>query len=166
MSSRTSHHFHNDFLLYRTINHNHRKRIRLTIPYSKSFHIKICTIIIKLQSQIQKLKNISCRRNCLNFIIFSSIRLHRAENPRIKYIHRQTSKIVLKIVIKFQIHTGFHFILLCISQNTQAHITNHMTKFLSLIFELKNKYKIGNAQAHNIADIKIHQFWLEDSIQK
>ncbi len=161
-----SHHFQSSFLSYRIINHNHKKRAQLTGQYNNQIHNKIWTIIMKLQSHIQKLKNISCRRNWLNFISFLPIRLHSAENQRSKYIHRDTSSIVLKIVIIFQNHTGSHLILLCISPKIQAHTTNHIIRFFTFVLELKNKYKIGNIPAHNKAEIKIRQFWLEDNIQK
>ena len=57
---------------------------------------------MKLESQIQKVKNISCQRNCLNFNHFLSIRLQSAENQRIKYSHKQTSKIVWNTTINHQ----------------------------------------------------------------
>jgi hypothetical protein len=65
-----------------------------------------------LRQVAQKLKNNSCRRNCLNFKIFLSIRHQIAENPKIRYTHKQTSRIVLNIVIICQIHIGSHLILL------------------------------------------------------
>ena len=104
-------HFQSCFLSYRIINHNHKKRIQLIIQYNNQIHSKNWTIITKLQNQIQKLKNISCQRNCLNFISFLSIRLQRAENHKIKYIHKLTRSIVLNIVITFQNPIGSHFIL-------------------------------------------------------
>lgn len=133
---------------------------------------------MKLESQIQKLKNISCQRNCLNFIHFLSIQLQSAENQRIKYNHKQTSKIVWNITINHQSQAlcpiqelaesqeAPNLIQLCKSQNIQAHKTKLISRFLSFILEHANKYRIGKAQAHNKAEIKIRQFCLEDSIQK
>ena len=123
-------------------------------------------MITKLQNQIQKLKNNSCRRNCLNFKIFLSIRHQIAENPKIRYTHKQTSRIVLNIVIICQIHIGSHLILLCINPKIHAQIINRINNFRILIFEHANRYKIGNNPAQAKAEIKIHQFCPEDSIQK
>ena len=159
-----SHHFFNCFLSYRTINHNHKKRTRLTIQYNSQTHNKIWIITTKLQNQIQKLKKISCRRNWLNFIHFLPIQLHRAENPRIKYIHKQTSNIVLNIVIICPNQIGSHFILVCINQKIQAHATKNISKFLILTFELINKYHIG-IRLHIKAEMKIHRFCPEDNIE-
>lgn len=160
-----SHHFQSCFLSYRTMNPNHKKRIQLMIQYNNQIHNRICTIITKLQNHIQKLKNISCQRNWLNFIIFLSIRLQSAENHNIRYIHKLTKTTVLKIVIMFQnSQIGFHFILLWINQNIHAQTINRIIRFLIFILELAIKYKIGNAQAHNKAETIIHRFCHEDSI--
>lgn len=161
-----SHHFQRFFLSYRIINPSQRKRSQLTTQYSNQVHIKIWTITTKLQNQIQKLKNISCQRNWLNFIHFLSIQLHTAENQRIKYIHKLTSNTVLNIVMNRQNQTGSHFIELCINPKIQAQTTNRIIKYLILNLELISKYKIGNNQAHARAEIKTCQFWPEDSIQK
>ena len=161
-----SHHFQSCFLSYRTINHNHKKRIQLTIQYSKLSHNSICTRITKLQNQIQNVKNISCQRNCLNFTNFLSIRLQSAENQRIKYIHKLTSSIVLNTVITFQNHIGFHLILPCINPKIHAQIINRIIRFLIFILGLAIKYKIGKTQAHNKAKITTRRFCHEDNIQK
>lgn len=160
-----SHCFFNCFLSNRIINHNQRKRIQLTTQYNIQIHNRICTITTKVQKPIQKIKNISCRRNCLNFIHFLSIRLPNAENHKIKYIHRLTSNIVLKIVIKCPIQTGSHLILLCISQKIHAHNRKNKIRFLIFIFWLTNKYQIG-IRLHIRAETKIHRFCPEDSIWK
>jgi hypothetical protein len=120
-------------------------------------------MITKLQNQIQKLKNISCQRNWLNFISFLSIKLHKAENQRIKYIHSPTNNIVLNIVINCQIHTGFHLILLWINQKIHAQIRKNKIRFFIFTFGLINRYQIG-IKLHNKAEIKIHRFSPEDSI--
>lgn len=156
-------HFFSCFLSNRIIKPNHRKRIQLTIQYNSQIHNKTWTIITKLQNHIQKLKNISCRRNWLNFIRFLAIQLHNAENQRIKYIHKQTSNTVLNIVIMCPNQIGSHLILLCINQNIQAHVTKNIIKFFMLTFELINKYQIG-IRLHNKAEIKTHRFCHEDNI--
>lgn len=161
-----SHHFQSCSLSYRIINHNHKKRIRLTIQYNNQIHSKIWTSTTKLQNHIQKLKNISCQRNWLNFINFLSIRLQTAENQRIKYIQRVTRSIVLNTVITFQNQTGSHLILLCISQNIQAQIINRKIRFLTFSLELAKKYNRGKTHAHAKADITIHRFCPEDNIEK
>jgi hypothetical protein len=140
------------------MNPNQMKRSQLTIQYSNQSHIKTWTIITKLQNQIQKLKNISCQRNWLNFIHFFSIQLHKAENQRIKYIHKLTSNMVLNIVMNRQNQTRSHFIQLCTNPKIQAHTMNRIIKFLILNLELRNKYRIGNNQAQARAEIKIRQF--------
>ena len=157
---------------------NHKKRIQLITPYRSPIHNKIWTITIKLANQIQKLKNISCQRNCLNFIHFLSIQLQSAENQRIKYNHKQTSNIVWNITINHQSQTFWpiqalfeshelpNFIQLCNNPKTHAHITNDISKFLNFTLEHANKYKIGNNKVHRIADIKIHRFCSDDNIQK
>ena len=160
-----SHHFQRDFLSYRIIKPSHKKRIQLTIQYNIQIHIKIWTIIIKLQNHIQKLKKISCQRNWSNLINFFSIQLQTAENQRIKYIHKQTSKTVLNTVIRCQIPIGSHFIFECIKPKTHAHNINAIIKFLTFTLLHINTYNIGNNKAHNNAEIKTHQFWLEDSIE-
>lgn len=147
------------------MNPNNKKRIQLTIQYNNQTPNKIWTRITKLQNQIQKLKNISCQRNWLNYINSLSIRLQIAENQRIKYIHKLTSSIVLNTVIIFQNQIGSHLILLCISQKIQAQITNRMIKFFNFNFELARKYKIGNAQAHNKAEINTRRFCHDDNIE-
>ena len=119
---------------------------------------------MKLQNQIQKLKNISCQRNWLNFTSFLSIRLHNAENQRIKYIHKLTRSTVLNTVITFQNKTGSHLILLCINPKIHAQTMNRIIRFLIFILELANKYNIGNNQAHNKAEITTHRFCHEDNI--
>lgn len=161
-----SFHFQRCSLSYQIINPNHRNSNQLTTQYNNQIHNRIWTIITKLQNQIQKLRNISCRRNCLNFTHFLSIQLPRAENQSIKYIHKHTSKTVLNIVIRCQIQIGSHFILECTTPKIQAHKTNAISKFLIFILELASKYKNGNNHAHNKADIKIRRFCPEDSIQK
>lgn len=166
MSQNISHRFQSCSLSYRIINPNHKKRIQLTIQYNNQIHNKIWIRITKLQNQIQKLKNISCQRIWLNFTHFLSIQLHKAENQSIKYVHKLTSNMVLKIVIIFQNQIGSHFILLCINPKTQAQIMNRIIKFLILNFELRNKYNKGKHQAHARAERKTHQFWPEDNIQK
>lgn len=157
-------HFQSCFLSYRIINHNHKKRIQLTIQYNNQIHNRICTRITKLQNQIQKLKNISCRRNWLNFTNFLSIRLHNAENQRIKYTHKLTRSIVLNTVIIFQNQIGFHLILLCINPKIHAQTINRIIRFLIFNLELASKYKIGNIQAHTKAEITIHRFCHDDNI--
>ena len=159
-----AHHFHNCLLSCRIINPSHKNSIRLTIQYNNQIHNSIWTIITKLQNQIQKVKKISCRRNWLNFIHFLSIQLHSAEKPKIKYIHRLTSNIVLNIVIKCPSQIGFHFILLCISQKIQAHARKNIINFFIFIFELINKYRIG-MKLHIKAEIKIHRFRLDEKIE-
>ena len=161
-----SFHFHKFFLSYRTINHNHKKSNQLTIQYNNPIHSKIWTIITKLQNQIQKLKNNSCRRNCSNFINFLSIQLQIAENQKIRYTHKLTSNMVLNMVMMCQIHIGSHLILLWINPKTQAQIMNRISNFRILTLEQANKYNMGNNPAQIRADIKIHQFWLDDNIQK
>lgn len=157
------HHFFSCFLSYRIINHNHKNSNQLTIQYNNQIHNKIWTIIIKLDNQIQKLKNISCQRNCLNFIIFLSIRLQSAENHKIKYNHKQTSNKVLNIVIKWPNHIGSHFILLWINQNNHAHAKKAIKRFLNFNFEENVMYNIGII-AHMIAANIIHRFCQDDSI--
>lgn len=161
-----SHRFQSCFLSYRIINPNHKKRTQLTIQYNNQLHNKIWTRITKLENQIQKLRNISCQRNWSNFINFLSIQLHSAENQRIKYVHKLTRSIVLNIVIIFQNQTGSHFMLLCTNQKIHAQIINRIIRFLIFILSLRKKYKIGNIQAHNKAEIAIHRFCHEDNIQK
>lgn len=161
-----SHRFHSWFLSYRIINPNHKKRIQLTIQYSNQIHNKIWTRITKLQNQIQKLKNISCQRNWLNFINFLSTQLQTAKNPRIKYIHKLTRSIVLNTVITFQNQTGSHLILLWTNQKIHAQTINRIIRFLIFILSLRKKYKIGNTHAHNKAEITTHRFCHEDNIQK
>ena len=161
-----SHHFQSCSLSYRIKNHNHKKRIQLTIQYNIQIQSKIWTTITKLQNHIQKLKNISCRRIWLNFTNFLSIRLHSAENHRIKYVHKLTRSIVLNTVITFQNQIGFHFILLCISPNTQAPTINRIIKFLIFTLEHQIRYNRGNTQAHNKAEMITHRFCHEDNIQK
>ena len=161
-----SHRIQRFFLSYRIINPNQRKSNQLTIQYNNQIHIKIWTIITKLQNHIQKLKNISCQRNWLNFTHFLSIQHQRAENQRIKYTHKLTSNIVLKIVITFQNQMGSHLILPWMSPKIQAHIMNHIIRFLIFNLELTNKYKTGNNQAHAKAEIKTHRFCHDESIQK
>ncbi len=161
-----SHHFQRFFLSYRIINHNHKKSSQLTIQYSNQIHNKIWTIIIKLQNHIQKLRNISCQRNWENFKSFLSIRHQIAENQSIKYTHKQTNKTVLNTVITFQNHIGSHLILLWIKPKIHAQIINQIIKFLTFNFELRKKYKIGNNRVQAMAEIKTHQFWPEDNIQK
>ena len=160
-----SHCFFNCFLSYRIINHSQRKRIQLTIQYNIQIHNKIWTMTTKLQNQIQKVRSISCRRNWLNFIHFLSIQLHKAENHKIKYNHKQTSNRVLNIVIKCPIQTGFHLILLCTNQKIQAHARKKIIRFLILIFEFTNKYNKG-IRLHIRAETKIHRFCPEDSTWK
>ena len=133
---------------------------------------------MKLESQIQKLKNISCQRNCLNFIHFLSIQLQRAANQSIKYNHKQTSKIVWNITINHQsqalcqIHELAEspedpsLIQLCNNQKIQAQRTKEISKFLIFTLEHIRRYNIGKAMAHNKAEIKIHQFCPDDNIQK
>lgn len=161
-----SHRFHSCFLSYRIINPSHKKRIRLTIPYNNQIHNRIWTIITKLQNQIPKLKKISCQRNWLNLINFLSIRLQRAQNQSNRYTHKQTSNIVLKTVITFPNQIGSHLMLLCTNPNIQAHIMNRIIRFFTFILSLIKKYKIGNAPAHNNAEITIHRFCEEDNIEK
>lgn len=153
-------------LSYRTINHNHKKRIQLIIQYNNPTHNRISTRITKLQNHIQKLKIISCQRSWLNFTNFLSIKLQSAKNQRIKYIHKLTRRIVLNIVITFQNQIGSHLILLCINPNIQAQTINQIMRFLIFILELAKRYKIGNTKTHNNADITIHRFCPEDNIQK
>lgn len=161
-----SHRFHSCFLSHRIMNPNHKKRIQLILQYNNQIHKRICTRITKLQNPIQKLKNISCQRNCLNFTNFLSIRLQSAENQRIRYVHKLTRSIVLNIVIIFQNQTGSHLILLCISPKIHAQIMNRIIRFLIFILSLKKKYKIGKAHAHSKAEITTHRFCHEDNIQK
>jgi len=161
-----SHRFQSCFLSYRIINHNHKKRIRLTIQYNNQIHNKICTSITKLQNQIQKLKKISCQRNWLNFTNFLSIQLQIAENQRTKYVHKHTRSMVLNTVIIFQNHIGSHLILLCIKPKIHAQTMNRIIRFLIFSLELAKKYAIGNAEAHNKAEITTHRFCHEDNIQK
>ena len=118
---------------------------------------------MKLHSQIQKLKSISCQRSWLNFINFLSIQLQSAENHKIKYNPKQTSNKVLNIVIICQNHIGSHFILLWTSQNTQAHTKNEINRFLNLKLDDSNKYNIG-INAHIIAANTTHRFCQDDSI--
>ena len=158
-----SHHFLSCSFSYRIMNHNHKKRIQLTIQYNTHIHNRIWTITTKLQNHIQKLNNISCQRSCLNLINFLSIRLHKAESHRIRYIHRLTSNIVLNIVIRCQIQIGSHLILLWIIQKIHAHAIKDIIKFLIFTFELKNKYQIG-IRLHTKADIKTHRSCHEDNI--
>lgn len=120
-------------------------------------------MITKLQNHIQKLKNISCQRSCLNLIIFLSIQLHKAENHKIRYIHKLTSNMVLNIVITCQIQIGSHLILLCNNQKIQAHAIKDIIKFLIFTFELKKRYQIG-IRLHTKAEIKTHRFCHEDNI--
>jgi len=56
--------------------------------------------------------------------------------------------------------------LLCINPNIQAHIMNRIIRFFTFILSLIKKYKIGNAPAHNKAEITIHRFCEEDNIEK
>ena len=161
-----SHHFQSCFLSYRIINHNHKKRIQLTIQYNNQVHSKIWTRTTKLQNQTQKLRNISCQRNWLNFINFLSIRLQIAENHRIKYIHRLTRSIVLNTVITFQNHIGSHLILLWINPKIHAQIINRKIRFLIFSLELAKKYNRGQIPAHSKAVITIHRFCHEDNIEK
>lgn len=165
MSQIISHHFLRFFLSYRIINPNPKKRSQLTIQYNNQIHNKIWTIITKLQNQIQKLRNISCQRNWLNFIHFLSIQLHKAENHKIKYIHKHTSNTVLNIVIMCPSQTGSHLILLCTTPNIHAHTKKAISNFFTFTLDEVNKYIIG-IKAHNMADITIHRFCPEDSIQK
>ena len=72
---------------------------------------------------------------------------------------------VLKIVIMFQNQMGSHLILLCINAKTHAQTINRIIRFLIFGLEIINKYKIGNKPQIR-ADIKIRQFWLDESIQK
>ena len=160
-----SHHFQSCFLSYQIMNPSPKNNNRLTIQYSSQIHSNICTIITKLQNQIQKVRNISCRRNWLNFIRFLSIRLHRAENQNIRYIHRDTRSTVLNIVIIFQNQTGSHLILLCINPKIHAQIMKLISKLVIFTFEEASIYTIGIRET-NIADINSHRFWLEDSIEK
>ena len=111
-----------------------------------------------------KLISISCQLSCLNFIIFLSIRLHNAANQQIKYIHRENSKTVLNMVMKFQNHIGSHFICECISQKIPAHVHNHKTSLLNFVFELANQYNTGNIHTHNMDVITIHRFCHDDKI--
>ena len=159
-------HFFSCSLSYRIINHNHKKRIQLTIQYNNQIHSKIWTRITKLQNQIQKLRNISCRRIWLNFTSFLSIQLQIAVNQRIKYIHKLTSNIVLNTVIICPNQIGSHLILLCIRPKIHAQIMNRISKFLIFTLELAKKYKRGKAHAHARAEITIHRFCPEDSIEK
>ena len=71
---------------------------------------------------------------------------------------------MLNIVIKCPIQTGFHLMLLCINQKIQAHARKNIIRFLIFTFELINKYNKG-IRLHNKADIKIHRFCFEDSIE-
>ena len=119
---------------------------------------------MKLQSQIPKVKKISCQRNCLNFINFLSIQLQRAENHNIKYNHKQTNNTVLNIIIMCQNHIGSHFMLECINQNIPAHITKAIINFFIFTFQ-PNKYRIGS-NAHTKADIIIHRLLPELIIEK
>ena len=164
MFAKISHRFCNCFLSYRIINPNQKKRIQLTIQYNIQIHNKIWTKTTKLQNPIQKVRNISCRRNWLNFINFLSIQLHIAENHKIKYIHKQTSNTVLNIVIICPNQIGSHLILLWINQKIQAPITNHIISFHVFILEAINKYQIG-IKLHIKAEIKIPRFWPEDNIE-
>ncbi len=166
MSQIISHHFQSCFLSYRIINHNHNKRIQLTIQYNNQVHSKIWTRTTKLQNQTQKLRNISCQRNWLNFINFLSIRLQIAENHRIKYIHRLTRSIVLNTVITFQNQTGSHLILLWINPKIHAQIINRNIRFLIFNLELAKKYNSGQTPAHSRAVITTHRFCPEDNIEK
>ena len=78
------------------------------MPYNKSIHNKIWMMIRNPSNHSQKHKNTSCRRVCLNFINFLSIRLHIAENQHIRYIHKENNKIVWKITIRYQIPIVCH----------------------------------------------------------
>lgn len=97
-------------LSYHIINHNHRKSIRLTIPYRIPIHNNNCMITINQHIPNPKLMSISCQSSCLNLIIFLSNQLHNAANQHIKYIHKENNNMVLNMVIKFQNHIGSHFI--------------------------------------------------------